>query len=576
MMRRPQTSHLPARTEDGAESRSASTIFTIPKVLAWGLFLVFTAIWFHTLGLRTLVPTDEARYAEIAREMAVSGDFLTQRLNGIKYFGKPPLQAWISALSFRIFGVGEWQARLWSGLCGFLAVVLVAYTGRRVFGERVGFIAGIVLASTAYWSVASHVNSVDMSLSAMMALALCTLLLAQRPGISVRERRNWMLACWAGLALAVLSKGMVGLVLPGAVLILYTLFARDWEIWRRVHFTSGALLFLAIASPWFVLISIENPEFPHFFFIREHFQRFSSDVHSRTEPWHYFIPFLILGSMPWLGVLAQSLWHGRREAGPGFQAKKLLLIWAVFIFCFFSVSSAKLPSYILPVFPALALLIACYLEHGPHRAIVLAAALVGLCSVAGMALLPALSSLPRHAHELPLHQQAMPWIAAAIATAAAGSSLAVWLAPRRREWALAVLGAAGFLSSQAALLGHEAFGRDKAGVALIPAIQAELDPQTPIYAVGGYEYALPFYLHRTLILVEKAEDGMKPGLKQQPHLWIPERAAFIRKWSEDHARGKKALAVMPPHVFSALRQHSVPMCILAQDSRRIIVSNDVR
>jgi len=116
------------------------------KAFVWTLLILFLLIWFYMLGARTLVPSDEGRYAEMAREMVATHDWLTPRLNGIKYFEKPPLQTWMNAITFELFGLGEWQARLWTGLSGLFGIALVAYTGRRVFNERVGFYAPLVLA----------------------------------------------------------------------------------------------------------------------------------------------------------------------------------------------------------------------------------------------------------------------------------------------------------------------------------------------------------------------------------------------------------------------------------------------
>ena len=196
------------------------------------LLVAFCAVWFYALDARVLVPTDEGRYAEMGREMAATNDWITPRLNGIKYFEKPPLQTWMNALTFKAFGLGEWQARLWTGLCGLLGIALVALAGRRLYGGAVAFSAAAVLASSFLWAALGHMNTLDMGLAAMMTLALCSLLIAQRSDAAPSERRNWMLACWAGMALAVLSKGLVGIALPGAVLAVYTLLARDWAIWR--------------------------------------------------------------------------------------------------------------------------------------------------------------------------------------------------------------------------------------------------------------------------------------------------------------------------------------------------------
>src|SRR4051812_5234678 len=161
------------------------------RTLLWTLALGFILASLYVLSVRTLVPPDEGRYAEMAREMFASGDWITTRLNGIKYFEKPPLQTWMNALSFAAFGLGEWQARLWTGVSGIFGVLLTGYTAHRVFGQRVGFYAALVLGSSFYWVACSQINSLDMGLSAMMTLALCALLIAQRNDATAREQRNW-------------------------------------------------------------------------------------------------------------------------------------------------------------------------------------------------------------------------------------------------------------------------------------------------------------------------------------------------------------------------------------------------
>jgi hypothetical protein len=158
--------------------------------------------------------------------------------------------------------------------------------------------------------------------------------------------------------------------------------------------------------------------------------------------------------------------------------------------------------------------------------------------------------------------------------ALAGSLLAIWLARRQREWAILTLAATGFIGGQILLLGHEPMGRYAAGVLHLPALQAELTPQTPLYVVGRYEQVLPFYLRRTLTMVEHA-DELEFGLQQEPQLWIPKREDFVREWSAGHASGKKAVAIMNPGVYADLRKSGVPMRMIAEDPRRVIVTNDV-
>ena len=545
------------------------------KSFLWGLFILFCLLWLYALGARVLVPTDEGRYAEMAREMVATGDWITTRLNGIKYFEKPPLQTWMNALTFEIFGLGEWQARLWTGLNGLLGIVLVAYTGKRVFNRWVGITAGLVLASSFFWIALGHINTLDMGLSGMMTIALCALLIAQRNDATIKERRNWMLLCWAGMALAVLSKGLIGVVLPGAVLVLYTFIARDWAIWKRLHLGFGLLVFFAIAAPWFVLVSMKNPEFAHFFFIHEHWERFTSKVHHRAGPWHYFIPLLIAGVVPWLGVLAQSLWNGRNDASGAFQPKKMLLIWAVFIFVFFSISNSKLPSYILPIFPALALLIACYLENASKKVIAYSAGFIALLSAIGMAFIYKVPQLAKIPFELPIYQSYTYWIAAAAAAGLIGGALAAWIVYRQKEAALVILAVSGFLCTLFIQLGHEPFGRYASGYDHVAAIKAELTPQTTFYTVGRYEQSLPFYLQRTMTMVAHM-DELEFGLQQEPQLWIPNLDDFVAKWTADHASNKKDMAIVSNIIYTDLQKRGVPMRVIGQDPRRVIVTNDVK
>jgi 4-amino-4-deoxy-L-arabinose transferase-like glycosyltransferase len=549
--------------------------------LLWGLLILFVLAWFYALGMRTLVPTDEGRYAEMAREMLASGDWITPRLNGIKYFEKPPLQAWMNTLTFAIFGLGDWQARLWTGFCGLLGVVITGYTGLRLYGPRTGLYATLILASCLWWFGLGHINTLDMGLSGMMTVALCCLLLAQRDSATSMARRYWMRWCWVGIALAVLSKGLIGLVLPGAVLVLYTLASRDWSIWKRLNLTQGVPLFFLICTPWFVLVSLKNPEFPHFFFIHEHFQRFSSEVHGRQGPWYYFIPLLLIGLLPWLGLLPVSLWRAIKQSRPLFHIEIMLLIWSGFIFVFFSISGSKLPSYILPIFPALALLMGAAMaqEHGepPKDGFLQSSAqwnFVLLALVAGMGLywVPEVGRFASHPFEKPYVLAVKPWLYAACGLMLVGTLLGLaFYLKARREMAMLTLAVAGFGFWFLVFAGTNSHGSYRAGMTLIPAIEAELKPETKLYFVGMYDQTLPFYLRRTFTLVEH-QDELEFGLKQEPHLWIRHRKDFVKAWLD----GPPAIAVMPPHRFVDLHGERLRMRVMTRDSRRVVVTNQMQ
>jgi 4-amino-4-deoxy-L-arabinose transferase-like glycosyltransferase len=543
------------------------------KNLIWSLALAFILVSLYVLGVRTLVPPDEGRYAEMAREMFINGDWITTRLNGIKYFEKPPLQTWMNALSFAAFGLGEWQARLWTGLNGIFGVLATGYAGYRVFGQRVGFYAALVLGSCFYWVACSQINSLDMSLSGMMTLSLCALLLAQRDDTTPGERRNWMLACWAGMALAVLAKGLIGLVLPGGILVFYTIFSRDWNIWARLHLGKGLLLFFAIAAPWFVLVGLANPEQPHFFFVHEHFDRFLLKEHHREAAWWIFFALLAAGSVPWVGVLVQSLLLGAKRGRGAFQPQVMLLVWTALIILFFTKSSSKLPGYILPVFPAVALLVGQYLDVGTRRSRMLTAGLTALLGVALMGFVPFMPKLAKHAGEAAMFQHYQPWVLAAGFVATAGGALAMLYARQmQRDLMVLALALAGFIATELMLAGFEPIAQARAGTNLLPAVQREITPATKVYSVGIYEQSLTFYLRRQVILVDYW-DEFTFGLQQQPQLSIPTLAAFNEQWAREAKAGVHALAIIRADIAATMQQQGLPVRIVAQDGRRTVIAN---
>jgi 4-amino-4-deoxy-L-arabinose transferase-like glycosyltransferase len=547
---------------------------TASKTLTWSLLAAFVVVTLYMLGVRALLPPDEGRYATMAREMFASGDWITTRLNGIKYFEKPPLQTWMSALSFTVFGVGEWQARLWTGLSAIFSVLLTGATGHRVFGARTGLYAALVLASCMYWIAAGQMASLDMGLAAMMTLALCALLVAQRDNATLRERRNWMLVCWAGMALAVLAKGLAGVVLPGAVLVLYTFITRDWALWRRLHLLPGLLLFVAISAPWFVLVALKNPEQPYFFFVHEHVSRFLLPGHRREAGWWIFFALLAGGSVPWLGVLGQGLLHGTRSDGARFRPRLLLLVWVVFIIAFFTASSSKLPGYIVPVFPAVALLAASYLEVATRRSLMATALLTIGFGLALILIAPFVTGFAKFADEAVLYQAWRPWVLGAGLVSALGGALAMRYARRvQRDLAVLLVAVSGFATAHLMLAGFDAIGQRRAGANLLPAIHREMSAETRIYALGLYEQSLTFYLGRPVILVEYG-DEFTFGLQQQPELSVPTADAFYARWRADAAAGIRNLAIVRADIAATMRQLGLPVRVVAADSRRTVIAND--
>lgn len=558
-------------SEAMAATPSAGTASSAGIGRAWLLLglLLLALVWFGSLDYRKLIKPDEGRYAEIAREMAVSGDWVTPRLNGIKYFEKPPLQYWMTAAAFRGFGEHEWTARLWTAVTGFLGVLLAGYAGRRLFGATAGWLAAATLASSLLYLAMGHLNTLDMGLAFFLELAVVGFLLAQAPA-DAKTGGRWMLAAWAGLALAVLSKGIVALVLTGGTLVLYSLLTRDVSPWRRLQPLWGSLLFLAVAAPWFVAVSLANPEFPRFFFIHEHFERFLTTAHRRVEPAWYFVPIFLLGALPWTGPALQALAgmrsFRRRAPEAGFRPLTFLTLWCLVVFAFFSISGSKLPSYILPLFPALALLLGRYLPTMGETAL-----RRHLMAVAALALV-ALVLAPRVANlgsvETPTEMMAgySRWLTAGAALWLAGSLAALWLLRRRRLAALLTLAAASLLAGFGVVLGHESLAAAKSAYHIVSQIRPLLTPGVPFYSIRMHDQTLPFYLGRTVTLVDYW-DEFSYGLKQQPELSLPTLEAFEARWAED----ADAFAILVQDNYDQLAKDGLAMTVVARDSRRIII-----
>src|SRR3989454_11785974 len=360
-------------------------------------FLICALLWFAGLEYRGLFMPDEGRYADIGREMLDSSDWVTPRHNGIKYLEKPPLQYWATAGAFALFGTDEWTARLWPALTGFLGILLAAFAGLRLAPGSPWIVTALTVAGCWGYFLGGQFLPLDMGLTFFLTAALLGFLLSRRADVPPRAERGWMMLAWAAMACAVLSKGLIGIVLPALALLVYVVIERDRALLRRLHWAPGLWVFGAIVLPWFVLVQHRNPEFFHFFFIHEHFERYLLPHHHRPGPWWYFAPVLLIGLLPWTPSIPAALARGwRAPASPGFRLDRFLVIWAGVVVLFFSASHSKLPGYVLPAGPGNFLLFA---RHHPSLSERLRRAPAFTCVASGLALtilaaaLPALSAL---------------------------------------------------------------------------------------------------------------------------------------------------------------------------------------
>jgi len=539
----------------------------VSRLLLVALALAAIAIGIDNMA-RPLANPDEGRYSEISREMAESGDWVTPHLNGIKYFEKPPLQYWASALAFRVFGENEYTARLYIALAGFGTIALLGVIGKRLWGWDMALASMIALACSPYFMALGGIVTLDMGLTLWTTLTLVAFLGAEGARDRPATQRRWMLFAWAAMALAVLSKGLVGIIFAGAAVFIVIVLRRDLKVLDRLHLIPGLLIFLAIAAPWFVAVSMANEEFAQFFFIHEHFARFLTRTHRRVEPAWYFLPIVGAGFLLWMFALPAAIVRAwREEAGKDFQPLRIALLWAAFVVLFFSASGSKLPTYVLPAFPPLALVLGRYLQLAPERRLALWAALFIPVSMALMYVAWRIPDTAKDAWTRTMYVEAMPWAVAAAGVMLAGAILTVVLLLKRRRWpALAVAAFASVLLIDCGEEAYEELTPRQSGVEVAQKMTANMKPGSRLYFVGHYEQTVPFYMKRTLQLFDY-EDEFETGQTAEAKFAKRDLHEFPPEWR----RPGDALAIMLPLVYEKMKAQGLPMVVLHADPKRVLV-----
>ncbi|MHB8812834.1 MAG: phospholipid carrier-dependent glycosyltransferase [Steroidobacteraceae bacterium] len=545
--------------------------------LRWWGWIALAVVWLITIQIRPMLDPDEGRYAEIPREMVTTGDWVTPRLDGLKYFEKPALQYWATAALYGVVGVSNWSSRLWTVGLGFACLPLIYAWVVRLYDRRAAVAAVAILAMSPYFGIIGHLDLLDASFTFWMCATVLAFTLAQSAPARSGKERGWMLACWTAAALAVLTKGIVVLVLAGGALVAYSVAERDLRPWRRLHVVLGVPLFLALATPWFILVSLRNPDFASFFFIHEHFARFLTKEAQRVEPWWYFLVLLIVGAFPWLVTLVRASFRAWRDSGLNSQFKplKFLLLFSALTLVFFSSSSSKLATYILPMFPLLAAFTGVTVVDQTGFLSRAAAAGAGLIVFVAAGLLV----YSRHRNGM-IPAPAIDWSMAA----AAAALVAVVTSWRRSRilgnvagdgesvvggWRSLTVTLAFVFAWQALLCEYTVIPPSRSGYSLVQSVAADVNPGTSLYSVGEYRQTIPPYLGRTLTLVGFAGTGeLDFGEASEPGRQTATPEQFVQQWDASH----DAIAFFDPRVWDHYRRQGLPGHVIAQDSFTVAVS----
>lgn len=327
-------------------------------------------LMFSYLGSQPLMDPDEPVYAQTAREMLQSHDFISPRIYGEFWYDKPPMYYWLVAAAFKVFGGGEFAARFPSAFFAVGGTLLVYLSGRKLFNERAGLLAALVLGTSLEYFYLGNAAVTDMTLTFFLLAAL----------LSFLHRKYYLLYSFA--ALGVVTKGPVALFFCAVIISGYLIVTSTMATVKQMKAGTGILLFAAIVLPWYAAMYwFHGMDFINTFLGFHNVTRFLEPEHSSGKLWYYYIPVVILGFFPWTAFLVQACYAGWKERGQERKTCIFLFIWTVTVFGFFSLSQTKLISYILPMYPPLAMLVGYYFDkawtEGQYRVLKVSAIAFG-------------------------------------------------------------------------------------------------------------------------------------------------------------------------------------------------------
>ncbi|WP_418627165.1 ArnT family glycosyltransferase [Anaerosinus sp.] len=322
------------------------------KNISIGIMIIIAAITiFSNLSGFPLLDPDEPVYAETPKEMILSNDFLSPKIYGEYWYDKPPMYYWLVAMSYQVFGINDFAARFPSAFLSLLSIIAIYFYGKKLFNHKVGIYSALILVTSIEFFYLGKAAVTDITLNFCLMVSLFAFL----------SRQYYTFYIFAGLA--VLTKGPIGLFFPGVIVFLYLVCLKKFHLLSEMKILSGSIIFCLVALPWYIyMYSLHGSAFIDSFLGFHNITRFTSPEHPSGLLWYYYLPVLLVGFFPWITLLFQSIYKSFSDSYGKFDHLLFLNLWAVIILLFFSISKTKLVSYILPMFPALAMLVGWYLD----------------------------------------------------------------------------------------------------------------------------------------------------------------------------------------------------------------------
>jgi 4-amino-4-deoxy-L-arabinose transferase-like glycosyltransferase len=474
--------------------------------------LLAAVLYLPGLGRPALWEPDEGRYAEIAREMVASGDYITPRDDYELYFEKPPLVYWAEAAAIKIFGINEFAVRLPAALFSIGQVVVTAALAEAMLGVASGFLAALALALSPLFFGFAQFATLDPALAFFLTAALAAFYVAARgDSFSRPTSRRWMLISAAMLALGTLAKGPVALLLGGVIAFIWLASERRLADIAAMPLAACLIIYAAIVLPWFIIAEARNPGFLRFFLIHEHFERYATSNEHGWGPW-FFIPIVIGGTWPWfffvpLGWSAMRTRDGSGSAlAPPERRRsdaRFLGIWFAIVFVFFSIPRSKLGTYILPALPPLAIVAAYGLTNLRALDDARRGRLLAIVAMASMALAAALLIFFKLVLA-PINPALLfdGFLIAAVLAAGANAMYSLGRSASRVHYAIAAIALTMLVTVPLAAHVRENVSSISTYRNLAIAIQPYLADDCTLASYRHYVQSLPFYTRRRETRVE--------------------------------------------------------------------------
>lgn len=563
--------------------------------------LIFTLIgllFLLLLNHRPLNNPDESRYSEIAFEMLHSGDFITPRFNGILFLDKPPLYYWLQASAIKMFGPSNGSLRFFPALFALFGGICVYTTCKKLFSPQSALLSAIILlTSPLYFFIGLYAN-LDMEVAVLISNALLFFAVGEFSATSPKYKKRYYYAAYLSAGLAILTKGLIGIVLPALSVGLWLLLTGQLKRLKEFCIPSGLLLILLINAPWYYLAEQANPGFSHFFFYEQQFTRFVGHQFNAQNPFYFYPGLLLAGTFPWSVFSLQALYTQCKKARPAikikhkeknneqfkFQLKQAsillyFLCWLFSITFFFSLPASKLASYIIPAMPPLTILIAHYLYNEGRSNRLVPYAFYTMLAISFIILITLLAAN----HYLTLPAIGFYLILAAACTLFICACLTCIIKTRTTSYFLYVMTALTlcYLLTLSVPYWIEHLADKKPTISSTQQLAATIKKksQQSLYAYKSFYYDLPILLGHPITIVETWDQpnleqidswigkfawGQKKEGKKSPFLMLPSEF-----WSIWQNSSKKVLVITRKENLSDFKSYN----LIDQHKRNVLISN---